>query len=156
MKTPVLIPLVLLLHLSCLAQSDFSKSNSPEMDSIAPNFFVYDMPATIAFYEKLGFQIAAQNPPTGNPDFVLMTCGNITFMFQTFESLGDELPIIRREKGSSLLLYIQLQNIQAFYEAIKAKVPVYRELEKTFYGATEFSIIDNNDYLLTFAEHPKN
>ena len=28
----------------------------------------------------------------------------------------------------------------------------YKGLEKTFYGATEFSIIDNNDYLLTFAE----
>jgi len=28
-------------------------------------------------------------------------------------------------------------------------------LEKTFYGATEFSIEDNNGYLLTFAEDEK-
>jgi hypothetical protein len=31
-------------------------------------------------------------------------------------------------------------------------VNVIKELEKTFYGATEFSIEDNNGYLLTFAE----
>lgn len=156
MKKWVFIPSVLLICLSCLAQSDVSNPNSPIMESIAPNLFVYDMSATVAFYETLGFQIAAKNPPTDNPDFVLMTYGNITFMFQTFDSLGDELPIIRREKGSSLLLYIQLENIQVFYKAIKGKVPVYRELEETFYGATEFSIVDNNNYLITFAEHPKN
>ena len=73
-------------------------------------------------------------------------------MFQTFDSLGDQLPIIRKENGSSLLLYIQMKNIRDYYEKIKDEVEVYKELEKTFYGAIEFSIVDNNQYLLTFAE----
>jgi uncharacterized glyoxalase superfamily protein PhnB len=73
-------------------------------------------------------------------------------MFQTFESLGTELPAISRQKGGSLLLYIQTTGIRAFFETIKDKVKVLKGLEKTFYGATEFSIEDNNGYVLTFAE----
>jgi uncharacterized glyoxalase superfamily protein PhnB len=73
-------------------------------------------------------------------------------MFQTFESLGTELPTVSRQKGGSLLLYIQTNEIRKFFDQIKDKVNVIKELEKTFYGATEFSIEDNNGYLLTFAE----
>ena len=76
-------------------------------------------------------------------------------VFQTFESLGNELPIISRNNGGSLLLYIQTNEIRKFFDQIKDKVKVVKGLEKTFYGATEFSIEDNNSYLLTFAEDEK-
>ena len=36
---------------------------------------------------------------------------------------------------------------------VKDNVTIYKGLEKTFYGATEFSIIDINNYVLTFAEN---
>ncbi len=85
----------------------------------------------------------------------LMTCGNVTFMFQTFESLGSELPAISRQDGGSLLLYIQTKEIRKFYDQIKDKVTIVKGLEKTFYGATEFAIRDINNYILTFAEDEK-
>jgi uncharacterized glyoxalase superfamily protein PhnB len=81
----------------------------------------------------------------------MMTCGNVTFMFQTFESLGNELPTVLRQNGGSLLLYIQTTEIRKFFDQVK----VVKGLEKTFYGATEFSIEDTNSYLLTFAEDEK-
>lgn len=140
---------------SGFSQNSELKSNSCNMESIAPNIFVNNIQETISCYEKIGFQIQIKNPNTEKPEFVLMTCGKVTVMFQTFESLGDQLPIIRKEKGSSLLLYIKINNIQDFYKKIKDEVKVYKELEETFYGAVEFSIIDNNQYVLTFAEHQK-
>ena len=73
-------------------------------------------------------------------------------MFQTFESLGEDLPQINRKNGGSLLFYIQLKNIREFFNKIQNKVNILKGLEKTFYGATEFSILDNNGYILTFAE----
>jgi len=73
-------------------------------------------------------------------------------MFQTFESLGDTLPAISRQDGGSLLLYIRLPHTRDFFGQIKDKVNVVQDLQKTFYGATEFSITDNNNYVLTFAE----
>jgi len=74
-------------------------------------------------------------------------------MFQTLESLGETLPDISRNDGGSLLLYINLKNIRSFYESVKDKVKLLSGLDVTFYGATEFSILDNNNYVLTFAEH---
>ena len=124
------------------------------MESLSPNIFVKDMAKTIAFYRQLGFEVSMSVPETGNEFvWVMMICGKVNFMFQTFDSLASELPEINRQDGASLLLYINIKNIHPFFESIKDKVTILKGLEKTFYGATEFSIIDNNNYVLTFAEH---
>jgi len=124
------------------------------MESLSPNIFVNDINQTIGFYELLGFKVAMSVPETGT-DLVwpMITNGSVTMMFQTFSSLADDLPEISRVDGGSLLLYINLKNIRTFFEEIKDKVAVLKDLETTFYGATEFSIKDNNGYVLTFAEH---
>ncbi len=123
------------------------------MESLSPNIFVENMNETIDFYKSIGFQLVMTVPEAGN-DFVwaMMVNGNITFMFQTFASLGEELPAISRKSGGSLLFYIKLKKIREFFELIKEKITVLKGLETTFYGATEFSILDNTNYVLTFAE----
>lgn len=124
------------------------------MESVAPNIFVNNINETIAFYKSIGFQQTMSVPETGDDIvWVMMANGNVTFMFQTFESLGNDLPDISRQNGGSLLLYINLKGIRDFFDSIKDKVTVLAGLEKTFYGATEFTIKDNNNYVLTFAEH---
>lgn len=125
------------------------------MKSLSPNIFVTDIYETIEFYKQLGFTITTTVPEEGNFIFAMMTCGSVVFMFQTFDSLGNELPTISRQNGGSLLLYIKTHEIRKFFDQIKDKVKVVKGLEKTFYGATEFSIEDNNGYLLTFAEDEK-
>ncbi len=123
------------------------------MESLSPNIFVKDINETIAFYKQLGFQLVMSVPEDGSPlVWAMVMNGHVNFMFQTFASLGDELPTVSRKDGGSLLFYIKLKNILAFFDEIKDKVTVVKGIEKTFYGATEFSILDNNNYLLTFAE----
>ena len=123
------------------------------MESLSPNIFVKDINETIDFYKQLGFQLVMSVPEDGSPlVWAMVMKGNVNFMFQTFASLGDDLPAVNRKDGGSLLFYIKLKNILSFFEEIKNKVTVIKGLEKTFYGATEFSILDNNNYLLTFAE----
>lgn len=122
------------------------------MESVSPNIYVKDLKATIDFYKQLGFEVTASVPEDSPVIFAMMVCGKVTFMFQTFESLGDELPDVSRQSGGSLLLYIQTKEIRKFYDQLKDKVKVIKGLETTFYGATEFSILDNNGYVLTFAE----
>lgn len=125
------------------------------MESLAPNIFVNNMPETIAFYKALGFKVTMSVPPENGDDvnWAMLMNGSVTMMFQTYSSLDDDLPEIHRTDGGSLLLYINLKGIASFFEEIKEKVTVLKGLEKTFYGATEFSIKDNNGYVLTFAEH---
>ena len=122
------------------------------MEQLSPNVFVNDINATIEFYKKLGFTVTMTVPDQGDLVWAMMTCGNVSLMFQTFASLGDTLPDVRRQSGGPLLFYIKLKNIRAFFESVKEKVPVIQGLEKTFYGATEFSVRDVNDLILTFAE----
>jgi uncharacterized glyoxalase superfamily protein PhnB len=122
------------------------------MQSLTPNIFVKDINATIAFYQALGFQLVASVPESGDYVWVMMVNSAVTMMFQTYDSLGEDLPNIHRQDGGSLLLYIKLKNIRKYFEDIKQMVTVLKPLEKTFYGATEFSILDNNGYVLTFAE----
>jgi len=124
------------------------------MKSISPNIFVNDLPATITFYTKLGFIITNEvTTPEGQKVFAMMTNGRVTFMFQTFASIEGQHPMVSRADGGSLLLYISVDNIRPYYESIKEHITLLTGLEKTFYGATEFSLCDNNNYLLTFAEH---
>jgi uncharacterized glyoxalase superfamily protein PhnB len=125
------------------------------MDTVSPNIFVTDIKQTIDFYKQLGFDVVATVPEQGDIVWAMMTCGKVTFMFQSFENLGDDLPMISRQNGGSLLLYIQTTEIRKFFDQVKDKVNVIKGLEKTFYGATEFSIEDNNGYVLTFAEDEK-
>jgi len=122
------------------------------MESVSPNVFVNDINATIEFYKTLGFSVTMTVPEQGDLVWAMMTCGDVSFMFQTFASLGDGLPDVRRQDGGSLLFYIKLKGIRAFFERVKGKVTVLQGLEKTFYGATEFSIRDVNGFILTFAE----
>lgn len=122
------------------------------MTSLSPNIFVSDINKTIEFYKQLGFSVIATVPEEGNYVWAMMKCEDVTFMFQTYESLGDSLPEIHRTNGGSLLFYINVKGIRAFYEALKEKATIFKGLEKMFYGATEFAVKDNNGYVLTFAE----
>jgi len=123
------------------------------MESLSPNIFVESMSETIALYKILGFEIAMQVPETGDDlVWVMMVNGSVMMMFQSFASLGEELPEISRQNGASQLLYIKVKKIREYFEQIKDKVTVLKGLEVTFYGSTEFSILDNNNYVLTFAE----
>lgn len=125
------------------------------MDSLSPNLFVRNIRATLDFYQILGFSLTMSVPGEveGEPVWAMVTNGKVTFMFQTFTNLGDGLPQVSRTDGGSLLFYINVTHIRNFFDNIRDKVAVLHGLEKTFYGATEFSILDNNNYVLTFAEH---
>ncbi len=132
-----------------------SNQKSHNMESLAPNIFVKNINDTIKYYQHIGFEVAMTNPEQGDFEWAMMTCGNVSFMFQTFESLGNDVPEISRQPGGSLLFYIQVNGIRNLFEKVKDKVTIIKDLEKTFYGATEFSIQDNNGYILTFAEDEK-
>jgi uncharacterized glyoxalase superfamily protein PhnB len=122
------------------------------MESLTPNFFVHDIQATIAFYKELGFEVVNAVPEEATAIWIMMQSGKVSIMFQSFESLGTDLPQIPRTATCSMLLYIQVKEIRKLRNSLSNYINIVKDLEKTFYGATEFSILDNNGYVLTFAE----
>lgn len=123
------------------------------MESLTVNTFVKNINKSIEFYKVLGFETIMTVPEKGDPEWAMLSNGGVSVMFQTMASLGKELPDIdRTASGGALLFYIKLKGIRAFFETIKDKVNVVKDLNTTFYGATEFTIKDTDGYHLTFAE----
>ena len=63
--------------------------------------YVKDLQETISFYKILGFQVITVVPDEENPVFALMMNGSVTFMFQTFASIENMLPVVSRQSGGS-------------------------------------------------------
>jgi uncharacterized glyoxalase superfamily protein PhnB len=123
------------------------------MESLSPNIYVNNVSTTMHFYSKLGFKPIMTVPEnTEEPDWAMMQNGNVTLMFESMKNIEGRLPEISRQDGGSLLLYIKVKDINALYELLKDQVTILQDLQKTFYGATEFTIKDCNGYVLTFAD----
>jgi uncharacterized glyoxalase superfamily protein PhnB len=123
------------------------------MESLSPNIYVNDVSSTMKFYSKIGFKSIMTVPKNGaEPVWAMMQCGNVTLMFESFRNIEGRLPEISRQSGGSLLLYIKIKNISSLFDSIKDNVAIIQGLEKTFYGATEFTIKDCNGFVITFAD----
>ncbi len=122
--------------------------------SITPNLMVENVEETVKFYERLGFSATATVPKDGGGlQFAIMLKENLMLMFQDRESLTGEYPILSVPKTQpSVSLYIVVDSVNTYYENMKDSYTVESALHKTFYGATEFAIRDNNGYILTFTE----
>jgi uncharacterized glyoxalase superfamily protein PhnB len=123
--------------------------------NITPNLMVENVEETIVFYGSLGFAAAATVPKDGGGlQFAILVKDNLTLMFQDRESLISEYPLLKTDKTQpSISLYIVVDDVKSYYNEIKATYDLQCELHKTFYGANEFAIKDNNGYILTFTEN---
>lgn len=65
------------------------------MESLTPNIFVKDIQKTIEYYKLLGFDVKITVPKEGEFVWVMMSCNKVELMFQTFNSIGDDLPPIK-------------------------------------------------------------
>lgn len=124
------------------------------MKSLSPNLMVNNVNETVDFYVNvLGFSKIVTVPDSGKLDWAMVQNGSVTFMFQEIENIKSEYPQLKNfEQGGGLTFYINIINVQELFDNIKGKVKIAKEMHKTFYGATDFAIEDNNGYILTFSQ----
>ena len=77
---------------------------------------------------------------------------NIEKLEQLKEQKSNKRKLELIERGGSLTLYIQVEDLQKWHETIKEKTNVIKQMHKTFYGANEFAIMDINGFILTFSD----
>ena len=125
--------------------------------SVTPNLMVHNVEDTIEYYKKhLGFVLLKTLPEPPPFDWAMMKKDNVVLMFQSKKSLENEIEILKTQKpGGGTTLYIKTDNIENLFDEIKENTEIISELEHTFYGTKEFSMIDLNGYILTFAEEVK-
>lgn len=118
------------------------------------NLMVKDMEATLALYrDLLGFEVMMTQPENAPWDWAMVSRGGANLMFQTVQSLKEEDYFImdNPQTGGTFTIFIVIPDAEALYRTVEGKVTIVKPLAKAFYGFVEFSIRDNNGYLLTFA-----
>lgn len=122
------------------------------MQEIISNFMTDDMSATLSFYrDVLGFKVTNSVPDEEPYTWVSLGKDKGSIMFQTRESLNNDFGVWADDPlGATINLYIIVEDIKALYSQVQGKAELVKELNKTFYNMQEFTIKDNNGYVLTF------
>ena len=132
--------------------------------TLMPNLMVESIEETVRFYtDTLQFSIrmlvtAEQGvhetlQADANYVYAQLVCGSAELMIQRRDSLLEDMPFMGDVAiGCSASFYIQVEDIQAFYQAYKGQVAFAKDLHTTWYGMQEFYLRDNNGYVLCFGE----
>jgi lactoylglutathione lyase len=136
-----------------VSQSIIAQTMTPFLESITPNLIVQDVNATVNYYkDQLGFQLIASVPESGKLNWAMVQRNQVPLMFQSGESLQEDMPELKLTKGGVGTFFIRMTSIKELFNELKGKAEVVVNMRDTFYGMREFTIKDINGYYLTFAE----
>lgn len=168
MKILFSILLIFTLTLTgCIRHSDQQLKRKPRAKAVqenynfkklTPNLMVNDVNETIKFYhDNFGFDAVVTIPDTGKYNFAILSNGDIELMIQKRESFIQDLNVPKDEQvGGTFSLFFEVNDIVPLYEKTTSSgLQIARELHQTFYGSKEFTVRDNNGYILTFSEASK-
>lgn len=103
-----------------------------KMDQIIPMLPVKSMPASVAFYQKLGFTVEDRNDDWR---WAMLRFDGCRLMVD--ESINTHPGIPRMG-----VLYLYPDDIVQYHRQVRSNGVVIPDLETTFYGMTEFRIDD--------------
>jgi catechol 2,3-dioxygenase-like lactoylglutathione lyase family enzyme len=93
---------------------------------------VKSMPASVAFYEKLGFAVENRNDEWG---WAMLRCADCQLMLDQSINLHPGIPRIS-------VLYLYPENLADFHRRARKNGLAIPELDTTFYGMAEFRVED--------------
>lgn len=113
------------------------------MLALTPMLRTWDFEATLAFYtDVLGFICEAGSEQAG---WSSLRSGDVVIMISAPNAhLHERAPAFT---GS---LYLRVDDVDAWWLALKDRVRICYPIEDFDYGMREFGIYDNNGYLLQF------
>ncbi|MCJ1882741.1 VOC family protein [Pseudomonas nitroreducens] len=79
--------------------------------------------------------------------------GTLTVQLEDCRLLFTAQDLWGSEAGCSGTLYLQLADIQRYYDAVKEQAQIAWPLQDMPYGSREFGVRDCNGYHLAFAQH---
>lgn len=125
------------------------------MKQIIPHLLVKSVTDNVKFYkDELGFEPVYVQKENGVENFAIFKYGNVQIMMghkDLFRNIvpgeGDKV------LHNSSLLYFEITDVDSYYESIKDKVEIARDIQNTWYKTREFWIKDCNGYLLAFFQN---
>ncbi len=126
----------------------------PRFTKLTPNLVVSDVERSVAFYcGVLGFRQAMTVPDAPPLVFAAVEHDGIEVFLNAPEAAGAEYAAFRNvPPGGTFTMFIEVDDVTALHDQLKATVPVVMPFEKKWYGMTEFAIADPDGYVITFAQ----
>jgi uncharacterized glyoxalase superfamily protein PhnB len=121
------------------------------MKQIIPHLAVKNVQQSTDFYTNvLGFDLYfVQRNKNGIAGFAILRKSKIEIMIADTSSMPQKLFGFDRI-SASVVIYIEMDDVDGYYEIIKDKVNIKRQLEDTSWGTREFWITDSDNYNFSF------
>lgn len=122
-------------------RDDFSTSG------LAPELFVRDLAASLGFYqEMLGFGVVRQDP-----EFAVLTLGNARIQLVVPDE-STRAWLAAGPRGVGVNVRIIVDDVDAVYARARSQdVRIAREIGDRFYELRDFTIVDPDGFVLSFA-----
>ncbi len=114
---------------------------------LVPALLVSDMGETLAFYRKLGFELAGSHPDPQHATWAEVSRDGVVLQFHTEPSRGTPIKPV-----CSGTFYFYPECVVALAEELHGHMPFAWGPEVMGYGMREFGIQDPNGYYLAFTE----
>ena len=114
------------------------------MNRLIPMLPVRSMPASVTFYQKLGFSVVERNDGW---HWAMLSFGECRLMVDQSINAHPEAPRLS-------VLYLYPDDISEYHKYVRSNGLVVPDLEVTFYGMTEFRIDDPDGNRLWFGQSP--
>ena len=126
----------------------------PSFKKLTPNLLVASVERSLAFYvDTLGFARGMTVPEQSPFVFGSVTGGALEIFFNDAATAVKEYPAFAGKPiGATGTLFIEMEGIDAFHDAVKPNVKITMPIVTQFYGMREFAIEDPDGYVITFAE----
>ena len=126
----------------------------PSFKKLTPNLVVANVERSLAFYvDTLGFTRGMTVPEQSPFVFASVTNGSVEIFLNDAATAIKEYPSFAGKPiGATATMFIEMEGIDAFHDAVKPKVKITMPIVTQFYGMREFAIEDPDGYLITFAE----
>lgn len=128
------------------------------MKRIVPHLFVADAERSITYYtDKLGFTPAfVQRDDDGRANFAILRRDQMELMVgeehEKAATDADAPAAEAGETGPKLVLYVEMDDVAAFYAAKRRSLKIVRPIADTVWGTREFWVRDPDGFVISMFE----
>lgn len=129
---------------------------TPRFLAVTPSLAVADVARSRVFYERLGFRVAAQLPPTGRPEWLRLERDGVGLLvWNEIVATPDVLSAIRQARGAGNALRITVSDIERLLREFQESGVILRHrLETMPDGSRQFGVVDPDGFHLEFVTRP--
>lgn len=122
------------------------------ISKLTPVLVVNDVEPCAQFWQKLGFERAAEVPHDGALGFVILVGYGIELMYQSLASIkADDATIASKLVSGGTSLFVEVPDLERAVAAVEG-APVVMSERTTFYGMREIGVMDPGGNVVMFAQ----